>query len=188
MKSLIGSIAVACAFTCVAVAGQEPAKTPTRPAVPGAKPASPDAPFIGTAAMDGLAEIEHGRLAMQRASSANVRQFAQRMVDDHRKAGDELKRLASQKDVTLATELDDQHRATHDNLVKLQGAAFDEAYMDHMVKAHLQAVALFQQEGKTGADPEVKAWALKTLPMLQAHAKLATSINATVGKAGRGRP
>jgi hypothetical protein len=52
----------------------------------------------------------------------------------------------------------------HDKPARLQGAAFDEAYMDHMVKAHRQAVALFQHEGKTGADPEVRAWALKTLP------------------------
>lgn len=106
------------------------------------------------------------------------------MVDDHGKAGEELKGLAAKKDVTLATKLDDEHRATHDNLTKLQGAAFDKAYMALMVKAHLQAVALFQQEAKDGQDPDVKAWAAKILPALQEHLKTASSINATVNRPG----
>jgi putative membrane protein len=184
MKQLIGLVILACAFTWTVVASQEPAATKPRPAAPGKKPASADAPFIGTAAMDGLAEVEHGRLATQNASSPGVKQFAQRMVDDHSKAGDELKGLASQKDVTLATKLDRQHRAMQDKLAKLKGAAFDKAYMAHMVTAHLQAVALFQQEAKGGQDPDVKAWAGKTLPTLQEHLKMASSINATVSKAG----
>jgi putative membrane protein len=183
MKQLIGAVALACAFTWSVLAGQEPAATKPRP-VPGEKPPSADAPFIGNAAMDGLAEVEHGRLATQNASAPDVKQFAQRMVADHSKAGDELKGLASQKDVTLATKLDRQHRAMQDKLAKLKGAAFDKAYMAHMVTAHLQAVALFQQEAKGGQDPEVKAWAAKTLPTLQEHLKMASSINATVSKAG----
>jgi hypothetical protein len=72
--------------------------------------------FIRTAAMDGMAEVEHGRLAAQNAAHDEVKQFAQRMVDDHSKAGDELKGLASQKNVTLPTALDPAHsrsRAKH---------------------------------------------------------------------------
>jgi putative membrane protein len=180
VRRLIGPLALACAFTWTVIASQEPATKP-----PGAKPASADAPFIGTAAMDGLAEVEHGRLATQNAASPDVKQFAQRMVDDHSKAGDELKGLASQKDVTLATKLDDQHRAVQDKLAKLKGAAFDKAYMGQVVTAHLQAVALFQQEAKGGQDPDVKAWAAKTLPTLQEHLKMASSINAAVSKPGK---
>jgi putative membrane protein len=175
MKQLFGAIAVACACMWTVGAGQQRPETK-----PGAKPASPDAPFIGTAAMDGLAEVDYGRLATQNASSADVKKFAQRMVDAHQKAGDELKGLASRKDVALAEKLDDEHRAMHDSLAKLNGAAFDKAYMAHMVKAHLQAVAPFQQEAKSGQDPDVKAWAAKTLPTLQEHLKTASSINATI--------
>jgi putative membrane protein len=187
MKPLVAAMALVCAVTCTAVAGQErpPTTTKPRPDVTGAKPATPDAAFIGNAAMDGLAEIEHGRLAAQQASSAEVKKFAQRMIDDHQKAGDELKALATRKDVTLAAELDDEHRAMRDNLAKLQGAAFDKAYMTQMVKAHLQAVATFQQEVKTGQDPDVKAWAAKTLPTIQEHVKLASTISAKVSKTAK---
>ena len=134
--------------------------------------------------MDGLAELEYGRLASQNASSPDVKRFAQRIVDDHSKAGDELKAIASRKDVALATKLDDQHRGMQEKLAKLKGAAFDRAYMAHMVTTHLKAVALFQEEAKAGQDPDVKAWAVKTLPILQEHLKVASSINATLSKAG----
>ena len=184
MKQLFGPVALACALTWTVIASQDPAATKPEP-VRGQKPASAAAPFVGTAAMDGLAEVEHGRLATQNASSPDVKQFAQRMVDDHSKAGEELKALAAQKEVTLATKMDDQHRAMHDKLAKLKAAAFDKAYMGHMVTAHLQAVALFQQEAKGGQDPDVKAWAAKTLPTLQEHLKMASSINAKVSKTGR---
>jgi putative membrane protein len=185
MKTLISSIAVVCTFVCALTAGQEPAAPQPRPPAPGVKPASPDAPFIGAAAMNGLAEVENGQLAPRKASSPQVRRFAQRMVDDHQKAGDELKGLASRKEVTLATKLDDEHQATHDDLAKLQGTAFDQAYMSHIVKTHLQAVATFQQEVKNGNDPDVKAWAARVLPMLQEHVKLASTIDVTRGKTGK---
>ena len=106
------------------------------------------------------------------------------MVDDHSKANDELKGMASQKQVTFPNELDQKHRAMQDKLAKLQDAAFDKAYMAHMVTAHQQAVALFQQEAKTGKDADVKAWAGKTLPTLQEHLKMARAANATAAKAG----
>jgi len=194
MKQLIRSVVLVCAFAGVAFAGQEPSTAKPQPATPSAKsqPASPkekpagaDGAFMQTAAMDGLAEVEHGRLATQNASAADVKQFAQRMVDDHSKAGDELKGLASKKGVSLPTELDQKHRAKHEELAKLKGAAFDKAYMSHMVTAHQQAVALFQKESKGGSDADVKAWAAKTLPTLQEHHKMAQSVNASVGKAAK---
>jgi putative membrane protein len=70
----------------------------------------------------------------------------------------------------------------HDSLAKLKGAAFDKAYIAQTVKAHLQAVALFQKEGKAGQDQDVKAWAAKRLSMLQEHLKMASSIDARVNK------
>ena len=183
IRRVIGCVALVCAFTSSMMAGQEPAKP--RPPVPGKTPPTADAPFIGAAAMDGLAEVELGRLASQNASSPDVKRFAQRMVDDHAKAADELKGLASQKDVALATKLDDEHRAVQQKLAKLQGAAFDQAYMAHMATAHLKAVALFQEEAKTGKDADVKAWAAKMFPAIQEHLKIASSLNATINKTGK---
>lgn len=148
-------------------------------------PAAVDGMFIRTAAMDGMAEVEHGRLAAQNATHDEVKQFGQRMADDHGKANDELKGLASQKSVTLPAELDAKHKAMHDKLSKMKGDAFDRAYMAHMVTAHQQAVGLFSKESKAGKDSDVKAWAAKTLPTLQEHLKLAQSVNSTVAKGGK---
>jgi putative membrane protein len=182
MKTVIGFIALACAFTCVLVPSHRADAAQPRPAAPGTKPANPDAPFIGSAAMDGLSEVEHGRLATTHASSPRVRRFAQRMINDHQKAGNELKELASRSEVTLATKLDGEHQATQDDLARLKGAAFDQAYMALMVKTHLEAVALFQQQAKNAQDRGVKAWASRMVPMLQEHVRLASSLNAAVNR------
>lgn len=143
-----------------------------------AKRTSADSTFMKTAAMDGMAEVEHGKLAAQNAASSDVKQFGKRMVDDHGKGNAELKNLASQKNVTLPTELGPKHKAMHDKLSKLNGPAFDSAYMAHMVSAHKEAVALFQREAKTGKDAETKAFAEQTLPMLQEHLTMAQDLSA----------
>ena len=140
--------------------------------------AKADSAFMQTAAMSGIAEVEHGRLAAQNAASGEVKQFGQRMVDDHGKANAELKGLASQKNVTLPAALDAKHQAMQEKLSKLNGAAFDTAYLAHMVAAHKEAVALFQREAKAGKDAETKAFAEKTLPTLQEHLKMAQDLTA----------
>ncbi len=182
MKRLINVVVIAVALIGTVV-GQEPSARPAQDSA-GAKAATADALFMRTAAIDGLAEVEHGRLATQNAAAADVKQFAQRMVDDHSKAGEELKALAADKQVTLPTELDQKHRAMQDKLAKLKGGAFDKAYMSHMVMAHQQAVALFQGEARAGKDSDAKAWAAKTLPVLQEHYKLARDVNAAMVKKG----
>jgi putative membrane protein len=131
--------------------------------------------------MGGMAEVEHGRLAQQNAASNDVKQFGQRMVNDHGKAGDELKNLATRKQITLPTALDEKHRAKQNELAALKGSAFDRAYMAHMVMAHEETVATFQKEIKDGRDADVKAWAQKTLPTVEEHLKLARQLNAKTG-------
>jgi putative membrane protein len=210
MRQLIRVLALASLVAAAPLAGQTPAPadrgksggTGTKPpaGAPGTSaspqgeaksaPAAADAMFIRTAAMDGMAEVEHGRLAATNATNDEVKQFGQRMVDDHSKAGDELKALASRKNVTVPTTLEGKHQAMQDKLSKMKGAAFDRAYMAHMVTAHQQAVALFQKEASGGKDTDAKAWAAKTLPTLQEHLKMARGINAKVagaGKAGAGK-
>ena len=195
MKEQVTVTALVCLFTGgvlvsgSAFAAQTPAdqgtgaKAPATQTAPaqgakGAGEAAADATFMRQAANDGMAEVEHGRLAAKNASSADVKQFGQQMVDDHGKANGELKGLASKKSVTLPATMDAKHQAMQDKLAKMTGASFDSAYMAHMVAAHAQAVALFQKEAKGGADPDAKAWAAKTLPTLQEHHKMAQSIHA----------
>jgi putative membrane protein len=98
-------------------------------------------------------------------------------VTDHGKATDELKSLAQQKNVTLPTELDAQHKATVARLSKLSGAAFDRAYMREMVTDHNKDVSAFKKQSTSASDADLKAWAGKTLPTLQEHQTMAKEIN-----------
>jgi putative membrane protein len=138
-----------------------------------------DSAFITKAAQGGMAEVRHGQLAADKASNSDVKQFAQQMVDDHSKSNDELKQLASSKGVTLPADIGPKHQAAHDRLSKLSGAEFDRAYMQHMVAEHKATVDEFRRESRNGSDPEVKAWAAKSLPTLERHLRMAET---TAGK------
>ena len=134
---------------------------------------SADKMFVNKAAQGGMAEVELGQLATQKAQSDQVKQFGQKMVDDHTKANDKLKEVASQENITLPTGLDAKDQATKDRLSKLSGAQFDKAYMQDMVEDHKKDVAEFQKEANNGKDPAVKNFAQQTLPVLQQHLQLA---------------
>jgi len=138
--------------------------------------------FVTKAANGGLAEVKLGTLATQKAASADVKAFGQQMVDDHGKANDELKQLASSKGITLPTNIDAKEQAKYDRLSKLSGAEFDRAYMKEMVSDHRMDVSEFRRESQRGSDPDVKAWAAKTLPTLEHHLQMAESTDAKVKK------
>lgn len=137
---------------------------------------SMDAKFVKKAASGGLAEVELGQLAVQKASSEEVKKFGQRMVDDHSKANDELKQVAAQQHIELPTEPSAKDKATKARLEKLSGEKFDHAYMTDMVKDHKADVAEFARESKNAKDPAVKSFAEKTLPTLREHLKEAEKI------------
>jgi putative membrane protein len=148
--------------------------------------AAADQTFAKDVAMDGMAEVEFGKLASEKAASDQVKQFAQRMVTDHQKAGDELKSLAQTKNITLPTELGPKHKALRARLEKLSGEAFDRAYMNEMVMGHRKAVTAFRTESNSGKDPELKQWAAKTLPTIEDHLKQAQDASqAVVGTSGK---
>ena len=130
---------------------------------------SEDIEFVLDAANGGMAEVELGRLAAEHARSDEVKKFAQRMVDDHTKAGDELKSIAERKGIKLPAEMDPKDRALMNRLEKLNGAAFDRAYMQAMVSDHVKDVSEFKKEANAGRDPQVKSFASTTLPTLEEH-------------------
>jgi putative membrane protein len=138
--------------------------------------------FVMKAAQGGMAEVQLGQLAKEKASSADVKSFADRMVTDHTKANDELKQIAGQKNITLPTQMDARSQATYDRLSKLSGAEFDRAYMKDMVQDHRMDVNEFRKEAQSGSDPDVKAFAAKTLPTLQEHLQQAQSTESKVKK------
>ena len=132
-----------------------------------------DKEFVNKAAIGGMAEVQMGNVALQKASNAAVKAFGQRMVTDHSKANDELKSLATTKGLALPTALDDEHQKALDHLNALSGAEFDKAYIDHMVEDHKKDVGEFQKAAQNAQDADLKAWAAKTLPTLQDHLKQA---------------
>jgi putative membrane protein len=144
--------------------------------------AGSDNTFVMKAAQGGMAEVELGKLAESHAASDKVKEFGRRMVTDHSKANDELKSIASSKGVTLPGSIAAKDQATMDRLSKLNGAAFDKAYMADMVKDHRTDVAEFRKEANGGQDADVKAFAQKTLPTLEEHLKMAEDTDSQVKK------
>jgi putative membrane protein len=136
-------------------------------------------------AKGGMAEVELGKLASEKATTDAVKQFGQRMATDHSKANEELKTLAASKKVTLPSEISPEDKALRDRLTRLTGPAFDQAYMRAMVSDHVKDINEFKMEAKSGGDPDVKAWAAKTLPTLEEHLKMAREANGAVGTSGK---
>jgi len=139
---------------------------------------SQDRDFMMDAAMGGMMEVELGRMAAQQGSSDAVKQFGQRMVDDHSKANEELMSLASSKGITLATTMDEKQ---HKDMMKLQamtGADFDRAYSKMMLSDHKKDVSEFEKQSTKGIDPDLKAFASKTLPTLKEHLQMANALPA----------
>ena len=141
-----------------------------------------DRNFVMDAAMDGMAEVELGNLAVQRGSADAVKQFGKTMVDDHSAANTELAQLAATKGITLRATLDAKHQALVTKLSKLTGTAFDKTYSKEMLSDHTKAVSKFERQSTRGGDADLKAFAAKTLPTLKNHLEMAKSLNAKPAK------
>jgi len=135
-----------------------------------------DRNFVMDAAMGGMQEVELGRLATQQGASDAVKQFGQRMVDDHSKANQELMNLAQGKGITLPTTMDEKHQKETAKFSSLHGADFDREYTKLMVSDHRKDVAEFEKESTRGTDADLKEFATKTLPTLQEHLKMAEAL------------
>jgi putative membrane protein len=143
--------------------------------------AKDSAKFAATAAPGGMAEVDLGRLAVERGSDPAVKEFGQRMISDHSRANSELKALASQKNIQLPADLTSDQKSLKEKLSKLSGAEFDKEYISAMVKDHEEDVKEFQTQANEGTDPDVKAFAAKTLPTLQSHLQMARDAAKKVG-------
>ena len=138
---------------------------------------SQDRDFLMDAAMGGLMEVELGKVAAAQGTSDAVKQFGQRMVDDHGKANTELMTLATSKGITLPTQLDEKHREHVTKLQGMSGADFDRAYSKMMLSDHKKDVSAFEKESTKGTDADLKAFATTTLPTLREHLQMAQALN-----------
>jgi len=182
-KMLVHSMGVAVLFSMSAFAQDSTAATSQSPTdkPKAAKGGGMDQMFVKKAAQGGLAEVELGNVAKQNGSNDAVKQFGDRMVTDHSKANDELKSLAQQKSWTLPTEPKAADKSKKDRLSKMNGADFDKAYMRDMVTDHQKDVKEFEKCASSCSDPDLKAWAAKTVPTLQDHLKMAQDSAKQVG-------
>jgi putative membrane protein len=139
-----------------------------------------DTDFAVEAADAGMLEVQLGQLAVSNASSPQVKQFGQMMVDDHTKAGDELKALASELNYSLPASLSDKSMKVYNKLAEKSGADFDKEYVDQMVEDHKDVIGKFKKEADNGKEAKLQQWASEKLPTLQHHLQLAESAKETV--------
>ena len=140
-----------------------------------------DRTFAIEAATAGKHEVALGRLAAERASNADVKAFANRMVQDHSRAGDELMQINSRLGITVPAEDDAAFKQKVDRLTGLNGAEFDRAYMSEMVAGHTMMQDKVSGFTSSGTNADLKGWASKALPTVREHLKLAQDLAAKVG-------
>ena len=142
--------------------------------------------FVENASAKGVSEVEAGKLAEEKGTSADVKAFAQMMVKDHTAANQELKAIARAKNLEVSddAQLLDKAKAM---ILELRGASsFDRAYANNQVKAHEATIELFKEQAASGEDPELKAFAEKMLPALDKHLEHAKELaKATGGDAAK---
>ena len=156
-------------------------------AIMGAAPAAAqqaalasDSSFIATASSLGLLQVKLGKLAQQKGSSASVKDFGKRMVDEYSQANQELAAGAKQAAYPSPVMLR-QHREVLNRFSNIGGSSFDKNYMAEMVNEHGDAARLFQEEAKAGRVASLKQLASRMLPTVQQHLALATQTAGSVG-------
>ncbi|QNA98612.1 DUF4142 domain-containing protein [Massilia sp. Se16.2.3] len=172
-----GSTGAGAAGMSTQTSGQSGAAGAT--AAGGATMSKADSKGIMDMAMVNMAEIEMGKLAQSKSQSAEVKTYAQQMIDDHTKGLQEVQTVAQAKGITLPTELDAKHKAMSAKLAKLSGDAFDREYMKvGGVASHKEAHALLKKNEKSAKDADVKGLATKMMPTVEQHLKAAQQMPA----------
>ena len=132
-----------------------------------------DKEFVMKAAQGGMAEVAMGNMAASKGTNPDVKAFGNQMVTDHGKASDELKQLATTKGLAMPTDIGHEFKEVSEKLSKKSGTDFDKAYMNDMVKDHEEDIKEFTKASEKSTDPDLKAWATKTLPTLKGHLEMA---------------
>ena len=138
-----------------------------------------DADWAAKVANANMTEVELSKVAQDKATSQRLKDFANMMVTDHTKAGDQLKQLAATKNITLPANINDDSQKKLDALNKKTGKDFDKAYTNDMLDGHKNAVDAFKKGSSDLKDADLKSFATQTLPTIQMHQD---SIKAIAGK------
>lgn len=168
MKTLLSAAVLAAFAAPMTASAQAPSAGMNTPAASALSKA--DQKIVMGMARANMAEVEAGKMAVSKSTNAEVKAFAQRMIDDHTKALNDVTTLAQTKGVTLPTELDRKHKAMAAKLGKLEGDAFDRAYMKQAgVADHTKVHAMLKKDATRAKDPDVKALAAKMMPTVEQH-------------------
>jgi putative membrane protein len=177
-----GRVALAAAAIGLIASLQAPvasaqAVVPGASSAPAGKLSHKDSAFLKQAAENGHAEVENSKLALQKSGNAEVKSFAQQMVDDHTKAGQELAALAAAKGVDLPKDPSVMQKGKMKMLSARDGTSFDRHYAESVgVEAHRDTVKLFEKASREADNADIKAFATKTLPTLQHHLQAAEAL------------
>jgi putative membrane protein len=131
--------------------------------------------FVLKAGIDGMTEVQLGRLALSTSHNSQVRDLAQHIVTDHDQANAKLGEVALMKNISMPKEIDAPHAAVVQQLTAKQGQAFDTAYVNQTITAHAHAITLFTAAAGQ-SDSEIAAFAYRTLPSLKAHKQMAEAL------------
>jgi putative membrane protein len=137
------------------------------------QPSPVDRMFVTKAMQGGMAEVQLGQLTLQKSNNQQVKEFAQRMIDDHTKLNEQMKPVAQQLGVTPPEQVSKNDRKTMAKLQALSGSAYDQAYIKDMVKDHKQDLNDFQMEASSGQDQTVKDAASQGSKVIAQHLQLA---------------
>jgi putative membrane protein len=132
--------------------------------------------FLIKAAEGDHVEIEAGKLADKHAASPHVKEFAQRLVQDHQKNYDKLAALIKGRKIAIVSGTEKGNREEIDRLSKLQGAEFDREFIRWTVASHQKTIALFENQAKNGKNGDVRSFASESLPAIREHLKRAEEL------------
>ena len=132
--------------------------------------------FMTKSAQDSLLEFASAELAVQKAQNPQVAQYGLRLIDDHAQYNKQLMLLARQKGVVLPVELDSQGKSKLERLMKLQGAAFDQQFIQKAVQANASDLDDLQRASRTLKDADVQAFITQVTPTQQQHLQISKEL------------
>jgi putative membrane protein len=161
-------------------ANPQPGVSPMGQANTGQDPTSAgvleDKAFVRKALQGGMMEVQLGQLALQKSSNDDVKQFAQKMIDDHTKLGDEMKQVGQQMGIKAPDSPSSKDKSTMAKLQTLNGDDFDKAYIKDMVKDHQQDAKDFKQEAQNTTNPALKSVVVQGQQVIDEHLQMIQQI------------
>lgn len=178
--SLLTCAAGLCALAAGPLLAQAPPREEQRPAQrpenAASQLAAKDEKFVRDAVQGNLREVRMGELARERGGRAEVKEFGRTLAGDHSRSGADLKALAARKNIQVAEQLDPAHSRGLEELGRLSGSDFDKTFLSEAVRDHKKDISEFEDASKTAKDPDVRAFADRTLPTLRTHLERAQAL------------